>query len=314
MYNIEYNALERGARNPVLMLFSLILIALAGILFVGPMLGYLFIYLNYGMSFLDFVDLIGNASAYPEYRTAILTVQGLNSIGAFILAPLIFMLFNQGPALKRFFPSKSLYLHTVLIASLAVIALMAVNTYFGELNATFKFPEFMSGFESWARKMEDQLMEQTKFLTKFESPGYFLLALVVIALIPAVGEELLFRGVLQNIFRHLTSNTHLAIWLSALLFAAMHFQFYGILPRMLLGALFGYIYWWSGNLLIPMLAHFINNALLLTLLYTNELGRTDFDVESTESLPLYAILSFTLMTGICLYYFRRFYVNQTLHG
>jgi membrane protease YdiL (CAAX protease family) len=192
--------------------------------------------------------------------------------------------------------------------------MMAVNTYFGEINAEFKFPEFLSGLENWARRMEDQLMEQTKFLTTFESRGYFILAVLIIAIIPAFGEELLFRGVVQNLFRHLVRNVHVAIWLSSFLFALMHFQFYGLLPRMLLGALFGYLYYWSSNLWIPIAAHLINNFLLLALLYSNQTGKTDFDVESTESLPISAILLFSLVVGFSLFLFRKFYLRIPLDG
>lgn len=311
---IEYNPLERTGRSPGLMLLSLILILLAGLLFIGPVLGYLLIYFLYGMSFMEFVDLLSNSSAYPEYRTAILGVQGLNSVGAFIIAPFIFLLFNQGQDLGKFAPPKTLFIQTTIMASIVVISFMAVNTYFGELNAEFKFPDFLAGFETWARKMEDQLMEQTRFLTKFDSVGYFLLAILVIAVIPAIGEELLFRGVIQNLFRHIFTNAHIAIWVSAFLFAAMHFQFYGLLPRMLLGAVFGYLYWWSGNIWIPILAHFINNILLLGLLYAYELGQVEFDVESTDSLPISTILLFTVICGFSLFYFRKFYLNLSDNG
>jgi len=211
MDKIEYNPLDTRGRSPWLMLLSFILILLAGLLFIGPMLGYLLVYATTGMSFLEFVDLIGNATGHPEHRTIILAVQGLNSVGAFILAPLIFLLFNQqAPRYGTFFPGNTMFTQPLMVAAIAVISFMVVNTYFGELNANFKFPEYLAAFESWARNMEDQLMEQTRFLTRFESVEYFVLAVIVIAVIPALGEELLFRGVVQNIFRHIIKNGHVA--------------------------------------------------------------------------------------------------------
>src|SRR5690554_5832087 len=104
-------------------------------------------------------------------------------------------------------------------------------------------------------------------MTRFDNAGDFILALIVIGLIPAVGEELLFRGLVQNQIGAITKNIHVAIWLAAFLFSTFHFQFYGFVPRMFLGVLFGYLYYWSGNLFIAMLAHFINNGLTLILLY-----------------------------------------------
>jgi hypothetical protein len=78
--------------------------------------------------------------------------------------------------------------------------------------------------------------------------------------LPAIGEELLFRGVLQKLIQKMTGSSHWAIWITATLFSALHLQFFGFLPRLLLGALFGYLLEWTGTLWLPILAHFINNA------------------------------------------------------
>jgi membrane protease YdiL (CAAX protease family) len=88
----------------------------------------------------------------------------------------------------------------------------------------------------------------------------FLVNLFMIALIPAVGEEFLFRGVLQKIFIEWTKNIHWGIIISALLFSTFHLQFYGFLPRLMLGIFFGYLFVWSGSLWLPVLAHFFNNS------------------------------------------------------
>ena len=89
----------------------------------------------------------------------------------------------------------------------------------------------------------------------------FLVALTVAAIAPAVGEELLFRGLLQPQLQKLTNNPHWGIWLCAILFSAIHLQFVGFLPRMLLGALLGYLLWWSGSLWLPILIHFLFNGI-----------------------------------------------------
>ena len=102
-------------------------------------------------------------------------------------------------------------------------------------------------------------------------------------------------------------NIHLSIWASAIIFSAIHFQFYGFIPRLLLGALFGYLYYWSGNLLIPMFAHFVNNAFGVIMIYLHRHEITDLNVEDNTAAPLqYVILNAALTVGL-LYYIWRHY-------
>jgi hypothetical protein len=187
------------------------------------------------------------------------------------------------------------------------IAFMATNSIFIDWNAHLSFPESMKGFEDWARSYEDRAEELTKYMTQFSSTGEFLFAFLVIGILPAFGEELVFRGMLQPQLFRATKNIHIAIWTTAILFSAFHLQFFGFVPRMLLGALFGYLYYWSGNLLMPMFAHFVNNGFSVLMIYLNQKGVVDMDMESTETAPWSAVIIFTLIAGAMLYYFKKFY-------
>jgi membrane protease YdiL (CAAX protease family) len=89
----------------------------------------------------------------------------------------------------------------------------------------------------------------------------------MIALIPALGEEFLFRGTVQRIFAEWFRSEHLAIWAAALLFSLMHYQFLGLIPRVMLGALFGYLFAWTGSIWVAVLAHFVNNGLAVVYYY-----------------------------------------------
>lgn len=102
--------------------------------------------------------------------------------------------------------------------------------------------------------------EITKIVVLDSTISGLLMNLVIMAVIPAVGEELIFRGCLQRIFCKWIASPHVCIWLVAIIFSAIHMQFYGFLPRMLIGALFGYLYFWSKNIYVPIFAHFLNNA------------------------------------------------------
>ena len=305
------NPLFTLGQKPWIMLLALIGISLGGILLIGQILALLSAMVMTGGGLGEIQQILLNPTAYPEQRTAILVMQGMSSLGGFIIAPLIFYyVMVKGNLFYDFFKWSSNTFNLVLITIMMVFSFMIVNTVFIEWNANIKLPGFMSGFENWATDLEESMADITKYLTNFDSTGYFILTLRIIAVIPGVGEEILFRGYLQNIFRKMIKNDHVAIWLAAILFSAIHFQFYGFVPRMLLGALFGYLYLWTGNLLIPIIAHFLNNSISLLALFVYQKGLTDFDAESTEALPWAYVLIFSVIFVITIVYFK----NNTLNS
>jgi uncharacterized protein len=136
--------------------------------------------------------------------------------------------------------------------------------------------------------------------------------MIVIGVLPAIGEEIVFRGIIQNQLFRATHNKHVAIWIAAILFSAIHFQFFGFVPRMLLGALFGYLYYWSGNLWMSVIAHFANNGFSVLAMYFYQKGAIGFDVEDTESVPAHFVIFSALLTAGLLFYFYKYYQNRNL--
>jgi hypothetical protein len=179
---------------------------------------------------------------------------------------------------------------------------MVVNSVFIDWNRNLDFPEYLKWFEQYASSKEGELEILTRYITSFQNSWHFLLGLVIIAVLPAIGEELLFRGLIQNLFASAVKNPHLAIWIAAGIFGAIHLQFYGLVPRILLGALFGYLYFWSGHLSIAMLAHFINNGFTLALLYVSQIGWIEYDPASHENTPpmLVVLLFLVVVSGLLL--------------
>lgn len=113
---------------------------------------------------------------------------------------------------------------------------------------------------NWMSSMENQANDTIKALLTMESPDVFLFNLVVVALLPSLGEELLFRGLLQQQLAKRFGRAHLAVWIAALIFSIFHFQFAGFIPRLLLGALLGYLLLWTGSLWVPIVGHFVFNG------------------------------------------------------
>jgi hypothetical protein len=213
-------------------------------------------------------------------------------------------------SIKDFFSGYKFDVLPVLVTLFIVIVFMAVNSVFIDWNSKFDFPQFADGFEKWAREREDAATVFTEFLTQFDSPVQLVIALIVIAILPAIGEEVVFRGMIQNELYRGTRNMHLSIWISAILFSAMHFQFFGFVPRVLLGALFGYLYYWSGSLMMAIVAHFVNNGISVLAMYFYQQGAFEFDVESTEAAPANVVVISALVTAGLLFYFYKYFEHR----
>ena len=282
----------------------ILITATLGFVMIGPAIGIFVAMFFYDGTVFDLIGKISNAAAHPEIRLPILIMQGCATLIGLILIPALYVW-----SIEKTNPvawiKKDSSLIVMGVTALLVISFMAINSVFIEWNANIVFPDFLKEFGDWARARETQAEELTKFFTTFNSTGDFLFGLVVIALLPAIGEELVFRGMLQPEIFRASGNHHMAIWVSAIIFSAFHMQFFGFVPRMLLGALFGYLYVWSGNLLLPMFAHFVNNGFSVLMLYLYQQGVITMDMESPEAAPWPVVAAFTLIFAGLLFYFKK---------
>lgn len=137
-------------------------------------------------------------------------------------------------------------------------------------------------------EMENQQNWLVEQVLRMESPWEFALTLLVAGIAPAVGEELLFRGLVQPQLRRWTGSVHWAVWIAAILFSAIHLQFAGFIPRMLLGALLGYLLVWTHSLWAPILAHFLFNGVQIVVFY---FFREEFDPGEAPQLEPAMVLS-----------------------
>lgn len=154
--------------------------------------------------------------------------------------------------------------------------------------------------------MEKMAEEVTKNLLILDSGWELIITLLVVAVTPAIGEELMFRGILQPIFEKLFKNGHTAVWLSAILFSAIHFQMQGFLPRMFLGGILGYFYLWTRNLWVPMFAHFVFNGSQVIGKYVTEMEMETPDVELSKIIvPSLVSLGFLLGLGYLFWKFNQ---------
>ena len=195
-------------------------------------------------------------------------------------------------------PSGSILLMILLII---MVSLPLIN-WMVSLNEMMKLPAIFRGMEQWMKEAEDQAAQITEAFLDVHSIGGFAVNMLMIAVIPAIGEELLFRGLFQRLFGEWFKNIHVAIFLAAFLFGAVHLQFYGLLPRMMLGVLLGYLYLWTGTLWAPIFAHFLNNGAAVFVSYLSNTGVIHTDYEKFGSTDnVFLITGSVLFTGVLLY-------------
>ena len=184
------------------------------------------------------------------------------------------IIFISTPLLTQFFlwkdsTKKSLKLRTpnLIILALGVMAIISISPLIDVLstwNQGLQLPKSLRSIEDWMINTEKAAEVATNTLLNTDSWGGFFMNIIIIAIMAGIGEELMFRGVIQKILIGWTKNIHLGILYTAIIFSAIHFQFYGFVPRMILGMVLGYLYIWSKSLWVPVIAHAINNALTVT--------------------------------------------------
>lgn len=129
-------------------------------------------------------------------------------------------------------------------------------------------PEFLQEFEQQIIALEDKAAGMFKSILETENYWHFIMNLIIIAVITAVGEEFLFRGILQNVFSKIFKNHHVIIWVVGFIFSFVHFQFYGFFARAFLGIYFGYLLYYSKSIWVPVIAHFTNNSISVIFYYS----------------------------------------------
>jgi len=304
---MEEETSGRRLSSSLMIIITLVAVFL-GLQLVGPIIGFLISIPFYEGTIFQMTEALANPTEHPEMKLPLFFMQGLGTFLGLIIIPML-LLRRQGQSIVTMV-RQPIYLQVVVLVMAIVVSFIVADSIFIEWNQNLNLPESMAGVEQWMKSTEEGLAKLTEYMTSFESTGQFITALLVIAVLPAIGEEIVFRGIIQQELFRSSKNIHLSIWLSAFIFSAFHLQFYGLVPRMLLGALFGYLYYWSGNLTMAMLAHFVNNGFAVIGMYLYQQGKIDIDMETTEAAPWPAVLSGFVVTALLLFLYKRFFDNR----
>lgn len=211
------------------------------------------------------------------------------------------------------FAQKKHYILTILTL---IVSIPAMN-YIIEWNESMQLPESMKGIEEWMRNSENNAAIMVKTMLGQPDIPNLLMSILIVGVLAGLSEELFFRGALQKILLSKPLNIHVAIWITAFIFSAIHMQFYGFIPRLLLGAFFGYLVVWSGSLWLPIVAHAFNNITTVVVTWLYNRGSIDIDpnkfgATTTVLDTTIAITSVIATIGMIIYLKKSF--NQTSCG
>lgn len=227
----------------------------AGVLLITMMVGYLLASLFYASILL----MTGENDKTHLPPGILLGMQFVGSVTAFLI-PALVTAFLCSDEDRRFLHMKSLpNIRIWFLVGGMTMLLMPVVSLISTLNAQMELPDALASLES--RMRETQQAADALVRQMLSGSGTLLpFSLLVMAVGASITEEFFFRGTLFSLLRKKIRNPHALIWIVAALFSALHFQFYGFLPRMLLGAFLGYLIYWCRSIWMPVFAHFINNA------------------------------------------------------
>jgi uncharacterized protein len=249
--------------------FLLLLLLLIVFLIFSTLIGVLMLVPFYGTGVIN--DL-SNLSDYSDSKVlAILKFfQITNQIGTLIIPALVFAFLVDLNPFRYLHADKTPNWKHILIATVLIFTGMPFINWMVELNQGMRLPNWLSGVEAWMKASEASAEKITEAFLISGSLAGLMINMLMIAVLPAIGEEFLFRGVFTRLFSRWMNNSHAGVWLAAFLFSAIHLQFYGFVPRLMLGVAFGYLFVWTGNIWVPVMAHFVNNASSVIVEYLSE--------------------------------------------
>ncbi len=268
--------------------FSVILFSFFGIILA----------LSFGIN-LDITQLenVTDASVFP-----LKIMQMVQSIAIFFVPPILMGTFFS-TSLKKYLGLRRPVTKEILLAGLTALFAISFINGVGFINQCIDLSSWLGDVWTWMVDKEKETNHLIELMLTTDSISGLLLNVLVIAIVPAIGEELFFRGVLQQQLYKMLKNPHIAIWLTAFIFSAIHFQFLTFFARFFMGVILGYLYYWSGNLWVSIMAHFINNFAATIAFYvsgsdSSEASLNDIDFGFIMSFTVSVLITFSLLQFI----------------
>jgi membrane protease YdiL (CAAX protease family) len=263
--------------------FLLFVVVFAAIFTIGNLLGLGIIAAMYGLNLM--MELAQLNFSNPQTIPALYILQVVTTTIPIFLTPVIFGYWVAKAPAEYIKPTIRIPWMLFIVAFFVMFFSSPLIEFLSNINQQMVLPKWLHGLEQWMKESEESARRITATILQMQTVWDCIKNIILIGLLTAIAEEFMFRGGIQTIMQKWTKNTHVAIWVTAAIFSAFHMEFYGFLPRLLLGALFGYFVAWSGSIWPAVWGHFLNNgsAVLITYLYQKKhikLNPDDTDVFS----------------------------------
>jgi len=257
----------------------------------------------FGINFFENPEILSSINN-PDYLPFFRYYQIIQSVGLFIIPPLVIAKFFD-KSIRKYYNFIEFNNYTIIIGIIILMfTIQPVVNFLLDLNKGMSLPEFLKNIEIWMQRSEANAEQLSALFLNMDNIWALLFNMFMMAIIPAIGEELFFRGRIQRLFSEWLKNIHISIILTAIFFSGMHLQFYGFIPRFLLGVIFGYLFIFSGTIWAPIIAHFINNAFAVIVSYLWQKGYVKNDLESFGNFGdnYLIILLFAIISAIIIYF------------
>lgn len=291
-------------------LLSIVILFILGLLF--QFLGAFIAGIFYGFGISDILTL--GAFDDPEYVAASKLIQIIGSVGTFIIPALLFSYLFAGDLFSLYnFRDPLNWLAVFFTAGMMVSVIPLIN-YLAEVNMRMDFP--IHSIDRLMRTMEADAEKIMRAFTATKSFWGLLVNILMIGVLAAIGEELIFRGLFQKLLTGMLKNPHVAILITSLLFSAFHFQFFSFLPRFILGIVLGYLMYLGRSIWFPIIAHFVNNTMGVIYYYFNSRGSAEDVLEeigTSNLLPMTALISLLIFTVFFIAWFYQVRVLASRH-
>jgi hypothetical protein len=240
-------------------------------------------------------------------KFGLLTVLTVQDVLAFIVPAIAAMaIFYHRPIHAMGLDRAPSWKSLLIILLFYIVSIPAMN-WLVHINEAMTLPSWMSGIESWMRESEDSAAEATKCILDINTIPMLLVTTFVVGFMAGLSEEMLFRGAMLRTMKDSRLDTHAVVWIVAIIFSAFHMQFYGFVPRMVLGLWLGYLFVWSGSLWVPIIAHTLNNSNVVFFSYLGNKGiipegyGDNIGIPVDGSLPWLAIASLIASIAVALW-------------
>jgi membrane protease YdiL (CAAX protease family) len=238
----------------------------------------------------------------PVFANAVRVVQTILSACMFLLPPIITARMIQRNPFDYLLWKGKISLKTSLSTIVVMVTTLIVAS---QLSVIMEWIPLSDNLRLYFREMEDKYMQQIEVMSQMKGIPDLLLSLLVMAAFPAIVEEAFFRGGFQNMMYRSTKNIWVSVIITSLLFSAIHFSFYGFLSRVALSLVLGLLYAYSKNLWVPILAHFVNNAIAVgQVYYLRSTGQSVVE-NIDEKYPWYLVLGMVVFFYFSFQRFRK---------